>query len=147
MERFKERKVLFYTNKYQRQIIKLAVLPTMAFCVLITVFCMRFRIEAVDMILYGTRSVSLHLIDKWMIGIVIGLWLFFSFVFYQSFKVSHELVGPFGRINRELDDTIRGVIRRPIKVRDDDELAKELLQRVNILIDNLPMPQKPLTIR
>jgi len=147
MENFKRRRLFFHTNNYQRQIIKLAILPCLAFCTLITVFCMRFRIEMVDMILYGTRSLTMHLIDKWLIVIVAGLWSFFIFIFYQSFKISLDLVGAVRRINRDLDTTIRGETRLHIKARDCDELANELLQRVNILIDNLPMPAKPLTIR
>ena len=147
MADFKNRKLFLHANKYQWRIIKLALLPSMAFCVMISVFCLRFRFEVVDMVLYGTRSLSLNLIDKWLIIIMIGLWAFFIFILYQTFKISLDLVGPFERVNRELDLTIKGEIRQHIKVRDNDTLAKELLQRVNILIDNLPLPKAPLRIR
>lgn len=148
MENFRDRNKFLHTNKYQRQIIKLAVLPTLAFCIVITVFCGRFRLEAVDMMLYGTRSLSLHVIDQWLIFIVIGLWMFFLFMLHQAFQISTELVGAFGRINYELDKIIYGESRQHIKVRSDkDELAKEILLRVNILIDNLPLPPRPLNVR
>ncbi|HLF18370.1 MAG TPA: hypothetical protein VI749_05685 [Candidatus Omnitrophota bacterium] len=144
---FKNRKLFFHTNKYQRQIIRLALLPSLAFCIMISVFCLRFRFEVVDMMLYGTRSLSLHIIDKWLVIIMIGLWVFFVFILCQTFKISLDLVGPFERINKDLDLTIKGEIRQHLKARDADTLAKELLQRVNVLIDNLPMPKAPLRIR
>lgn len=77
----------------------------------------------------------------------IGLWSFFIFILYQTFAISLNLVGSFERILHELDETIKGEIRRHIKVRDHDGLANELLKRVNVLIDNLPLPKAPLKIR
>jgi hypothetical protein len=147
MTKYKNRKLFLHTNKYQRQIINTALLPSLMFCVLISVFCLRFRFEIIDLLVYGTRPLSLAFIDKWLIVIVLGLWLFFIFILYQTFTISLSLVGPFERINKELDETIKGETRHHIKARDDDTLANELLERVNILIDNLPLPKQPLKIR
>jgi len=147
MADYKNRNLFKNTNKYQREIIKLAVFPALAFCIIISVFVLRFRFELIDMILYGTRSLSLHFIDQWIIVIMIGLWSFFIFILYQTFAISLNLVGSFERILHELDETIKGEIRRHIKVRDHDGLANELLKRVNVLIDNLPLPKAPLKIR
>jgi len=144
---FKGRKLFSHTNRYQRKIINIAVIPSVAFCTMISIFCFRFRLEIVDMMIYGTRSISMHVIDKWLIIIVAGLWAFFIFILYQTFKISLDLVGPFERINRELDETIKGEVRHHIKARDNDQLANEILQRINILIDNLPQPKAPLKIR
>ena len=142
---YKKRKSLFRTTKYQREIIRLAVLPVFAFCVLITAFCARFRFEVNEMMLYGTYWLTRAIIDEWFCFILVALWGFFFFVLMRTTRTSSDLVGSFDRINRDLDKTIRGELRAPMKAREYDELAKDLLERINILIDNLP--EGPLRVR
>jgi hypothetical protein len=89
---------------------------------------------------------TVYFINKWLMPVLIGVWLAFVFVLHRAFMISLELVGPFTRINRELDLVIRGESRHHIKVRDRDAMARELLERINILIDNLPPPNAPLKI-
>jgi len=84
MANYKNRNLLLNTNKYQRQIIKVALIPSLAFCILISVFLLRFRFELIDAFLYGTRSISLQFIDQWLIMIILGVWAFFVFILYQT---------------------------------------------------------------
>jgi len=142
---FKKRKSFFRTTKYQRTIIRLAVLPVFAFCVLITAFCTRFRYELNETMVYGTVWLTRAMIEEWYCFILVALWAFFIFVLMRTTRTSSDLVGSFDRINRELDRTIRGEVREPMKAREYDELAKDLLERINILIDNLP--EGPLKVR
>jgi len=128
----------FAINKYQRAILRLSLLPTFAFCILTTAFCLRFRLETGDLMIYGTRLGTLNMIDEWLGIIIVTIWFFFAFVYFRSVRVSGELVGSFERINNQLEKVITGEIRQPLRARDSDQLARELLQRVNILIDNLP---------
>src|SRR5262245_51444984 len=90
----------FMTNKYQKQIIRLAVMPALAFTLLITAACVRFRYEAVELMLYGTRSLTLQRIEEWFVVIMVGLWAAFLYVAARSIRTSGELVGSFDRINR-----------------------------------------------
>lgn len=147
MGSFLDRKLFSNTSKHQARIIRLAVIPSFIFCALITLFCIEFRHEILDLILYGTRMLTLHIVDRWVIPILIVLWSGFVFIAYTAYRISLEMVGPFTRINRELDMIIRGETRHHIKVRDEDELAFEVLERINILIDNLPPPKTPLKVR
>jgi len=142
---YKQRKSYFHVNKYQREIIKLALLPVFAFCILLTAFCVRFRYETEDMMRYGTRFLTLSIIDQWLTVILAAIWLFFIFVIFRSIRISNHLVGSFERINHDLEKTIRGEMRQALKTREDDELARNLLQRINVLIDNLP--EGPLRVR
>jgi len=135
----------FMTNKYQKQIIRLAVLPAFAFTLVITAACVRFRYEAIELMLYGTRSLTLQRIEEWFVVLLVGLWACFLYVVARSIRISGELVGSFERLNRQMDKTIRGELRVPLKARDHDELAKDLLERINIFIDNLP--EGPLKVR
>ncbi len=59
--------------------------------------------------------------------------------------MSNDVVGPLDRIIRELDEVIDGGARQPITVRQRDELAHELLKRVNVLVKNLPGPDSHLS--
>jgi len=146
-ESYKNRKLFRHTNIYQRQIIKLTLIPVAALCALISVFLLRFRFELIDMVLYGSNSPSLEFIDQWFVIIIIALWSIFFVVTYLSYRVSLKLVGAFERVIKELDGVITGDSRHPITARDEDFLANALLRRVNILIDNLPLPKAPLRIR
>jgi len=54
--------------------------------------------------------------------------------------MSSDLVGAFERITRELDEVIEGKEKKIIRARIPDELANELLKRINILIQRIPDP-------
>ena len=74
-----------------------------------------------------------------------GITCFFLFVILLlSFLISKNLVGAFDRILKELDEVIDGKDRNKIGVRVRDDLANELLSRVNVLIKNLPKPRTKL---
>jgi hypothetical protein len=68
---------------------------------------------------------------------VIIIWILFIITIFsvmEVFKASHSLVGSFGRIHRELDEIIEGKSKKLITARPGDELAEDLLKRVNVLI-------------
>ena len=147
MGSFLDRKMFNNINQYQARIIRLVVVPVFFFFAFLTYFLIEIQHEQVQLVLFGTRMAAVHFIDKWLVPIIIVVWCMFFYVCFLAYRVSSELVGPFARINRELDLIIRGESRHHIKARDEDELAHELLERVNIMIDNLPPPKTPLKIR
>ena len=52
-----------------------------------------------------------------------------------AFIFSHNMVGGFGRILNELDEIIDGNSKKTISSRPHDTLTKELLKRVNLLVE------------
>jgi hypothetical protein len=67
--------------------------------------------------------------------IVFLMCLFFILSLIWAFIISHNMVGAFGRITRELDEIIAGRSQRVISSRPNDTLTKDLLKRINVLAE------------
>jgi len=78
------------------------------------------------------------LVKKWGFLTISALWMLFISIAVWVLGVSGNLVGAFQRIIRELDEFIDGKELKQIKARSKDDLANDLLKRINILIKNLP---------
>lgn len=52
-----------------------------------------------------------------------------------AFIISLNMVGAFERINRELDAIIAGQSKRVVTCRPHDDLARDLLKRINVLAE------------
>lgn len=127
------------SNKYQEKVIRLLLFP---WALLLTILSIAFVIimsNLVNDVKQGLHIDYGNALLQWLrlnYGyIVFGLCVFFILVVKIAFKVSEELVGPFTRILPELDAVIEGRSQRKIAARPKDELAKELLKRVNVLIE------------
>ncbi len=132
------RSMFMHTNKYQRRIIALTFIPSLILCILLTLFIFYFHRELINMILYSSTPPSIQFIRKWGIITLITLWAFFISVIIWAFRVSNNLVGAFERILRELDEMIAGREYKRLRARSDDDLANELLKRINALLQNPP---------
>ena len=122
-------------NKYQRNIILLSFLPTILFLLMTTLFVVLFFHELVQVTLYQSRANMIEMIIQWRghFLTIFAAFLIGHLVF--SFILSSNLVGAFERIIRELDLVLKGEKKTPITSRPNDILAKELLVRVNKLIE------------
>lgn len=60
--------------------------------------------------------------------------LIFVLTLIGAYIVSHNMIGAYGRILRELDEIIAGRSTKTISSRPNDTLTKELLKRINVLI-------------
>ena len=137
-----QRKPYLHTNKYQRRIIILVLVPTLVLCATISVFILYFQKELIDMVLYATNPPSVEFINQWSIVTLVALWLLFIFVVSCAYKISSNLLGAFERVITELDDIIAGKERKQVQARPPDDLANELLKRINVLIRNVPGPDR-----
>ena len=90
----------------------------------------------VGVILHKSSSDAIRIINQWRIVIFFGLWAVCLLIILWSFSVSLNLVGAFERIINELDDVISGKSNKPIHARPTDDLANELLKRINVLIEH-----------
>jgi len=135
MEKQKYQKRLFRSNKYRKRILSIVLLPTIIICLLISFLILLFHLELVSVILYGEGSLSLEAINQWSFIIVFVLWLIFIIVYIRVHIVSSQLVGAFERIMNEMDEVIGNKEKKELKAREKDDLANELLKRINLLID------------
>jgi len=136
LKRFK----YFRTNKYQRRIIILTIIPSIIICLFMSLLIKFFHRGLINMLLFHPVTQNVDFINKWAIFIISTIWFFFAVIFVFAYNISMNMVGAFARITRELDEIIDGKDKKRIGARNKDELANELLKRINVLIRNLLVP-------
>ncbi len=141
----RSRRALLHTTKHQRQIIRLSVVPSTIFCVVMYFLLHAFQNEVGEAIYTASDVASIKFVSEWAFALLSMVLLYLGCGFLWAYAVSTDVVGPFDRIIRELDEVIDGGARQPITVRQRDEFAQELLKRVNVLVKNLPDPDSHLS--
>ena len=123
-------------NRWQRQSIRLSVAPALVLFLFMFVLIEIFQTELRDVIITSSDEATIVALTRW------GVWLFaalaacFLAVAASTYVASRNVLGPFDRLLRELDEMLDGRReRKPLRVRPKDDLANELLKRVNKLID------------
>ena len=139
------RRVFLHTTKHQRQIIRLSVVPSTIFCVVMYFLLHAFQNDMGEAIYAASDVASIKFVSEWAFALLSILLLYLGCGFLWAYAVSSDVVGPFDRIIRELDEVIDRGARQPITVRQRDELAEQLLKRVNVLVKNLPGPDSQLS--
>jgi len=128
------RKKILNTNKYQRQIISVAFLPTMVITFFMSFMIIYVYNQLINAILQGSEVTVVELANQWMSIALFSLFSVFLLLMIWVYYVSRHLVGAFERILRELDDVIDRKRSTPIRARGKDDLANDLLKRINVLI-------------
>jgi hypothetical protein len=121
-------------NKYEENIVFLIVLPPAL--IFLGFICIIFLINPYTMnaVFHCPESVWSKIAFPISIGIITFLCLMLVLCFMWLFIVLHNLIGAFDRIMKELDDIIAGRSKKTIVARPKDELANDLLKRINTLI-------------
>lgn len=132
----KKRNVFLTANKYQDKIILLSFFPS-AFIFLAFIAIVFIGNPIITKAVFHTSIASVtNLVYIFTGAIIFLLCLIILLAIMLSFVISHHLVGPFGRIIKEMDDVIEGKSQRMlITSRPGDELAADLLKRINILVE------------
>ncbi len=138
-------RAFLHTTKHQRQIIRLSVVPSTIFCVVMYFLLQSFQREVGEAIYSASDVASIKFVSEWAFALLSIVLLYLGCGFLWAYAVSNDVVGPFDRIIHELDEVIDGGARHPITVSERDELAQELLKRVNVLVKNLPDPDSQLS--
>ncbi len=130
------RTIFFKANRFQKPIIDLILYPAIISSTILFFYILYFQYEVISTFSSPTKNVeAISLKAFFIFGLLV---LSFGGIILWAYKVSCNLVGAFERILRELDDILAGKGKRHIRARKEDELANELLKRVNALIDKLP---------
>ena len=125
-------------SKYQRQIIMLAFLPSVIIYLFMAVLVCIMYNDLTGVILRESAASSIIFLKNWSMGISATLTFLLIAILTWSFIVSCRLVGPFDRISRELDKAIDAKKKCKLAAREGDDLANDILKRINILIEQLP---------
>ncbi len=109
--------------------------------VTITVVCLYyliFTVTANEMVFPETIAYSL-IPSARKVAIMVLVFVPFSLLLagWWAYHISHRLVGPLGRLYRELDERIAGKTKAHIRFRKGDYIC-ELADKINALLDKLP---------
>ncbi len=138
-------RAFLHTTKHQRQIIRLSVVPSTIFCVVMYFLLQAFQRGVGEAIYTASDVTSIKFVSEWAFALLSVLLLYLGCGFLWAYAVSNNVVGPFDRIIQELDKVIDEGARHTITVRERDKLAQDLLKRVNVLVKNLPDPDSHLS--
>lgn len=133
-----KRNIFAINNKYQMKIVLLITAPlfVISMALLIAIYLMSEQIGS--FLIHNSHSLIGPYIAQWFYGVVCFIFItLFTFVLL-SFKVAYDLVNPFGRIILEIDEILITGAKRELVVRPEDELAKEVSERINKLIAQMP---------
>ena len=131
----KSRKIFSTANKYQGRIIFLTFFPSILMFLLFICIVFIANPGISDALLRTSFLDMERLIYQipWLIVFVMSLILLLSMV--GAYVISLNMVGAFGRIICELDKIIAGRSQKTITSRSDDTLTKDLLKRINVLVE------------
>ena len=136
------RKRFFRANQYQKRIIALAFIPVIIIIVFTWIIMEVFYRAMIGVILYQSSAEAVRMINQWSGIIFVGFLAVLIGTIFWSFSVSLNLVGAFERIIRELDELIDNKSNKTLKARPKDDLANELLKRINVLIEQSAQKNK-----
>jgi hypothetical protein len=128
------RKTFLTVNKYQEKIVMMALAPTAVLFTTLLALLIFGNPAIMERFFHIPIDELMILISKISFAIVWVLFLVTIIFVALVFKVSHNLLGAFGRIIRELDDVIEGRSKKEIYARPGEELSGDILKRVNVLI-------------
>ncbi len=130
----------FIANKFQEKILILFFLSVII-PVTITVVCLYyliFSVTANEMVFPETIAYSLiPSAKKVAVMVLVAVPFSLGLAGWWAYHISHRLVGPLGRLYRELDERIAGKTKAHIKFRKCDYIC-ELADKINALLDKLP---------
>jgi hypothetical protein len=137
----KQRKRLFYINKYQLRVLLLVLMPPIIIVSALAFLSSAFFNQLMTAIEVGSTTSLIGFLEEWKIRFLVVLWGLLTLVIVLTYTVSKNLLGAFGRLFREMDEMIDGQREtEALSARKHDELANELLSRVNKLTQSNSKP-------
>ena len=125
----------FATNRHERKILKMIFLSAGIPIIMVTGFYYSLFNDLICA--YLRYDLASHFLKQFLILTIFVLISYFIFLGLFSYKFVHRFVGAYPRVLRELDETIEQKSKRHITLRKGD-YAKELIELINKLIDQLP---------
>ncbi len=123
-------------NRWQRHSVTLAVAPALVLFLFMFLLIEIFQTQLRDVIITSTDEAAILALTRWGVLLFFALAACFLAVVASTYVASRNVLGPFDRLLREMDEMLDGRReRKPLTVRPKDDLAKELLKRVNKFVE------------
>ena len=131
-----KRSLLLRASRYQRPVLNLIVASALITVVIISL-CISFIYHTM-VNEAGYFDAEVPVAQAWVLLVLMAMPLLFLGIIIRAYKVTNQLVGAFERLLRELDGIIATNEKRHVSAREGDELAGDVVKRINILIDKIP---------
>jgi hypothetical protein len=129
-----QRKRMPSINKYQWRILLLVLTPPVLILSALALLSNLFFDQLLAAVQSGSPTTLMDFLADWRLNFLLILWALLTLVVVITYVVSRNMLGPFSRLLREMDQVLAGERGfGPLKARQHDELANELLQRINRL--------------
>jgi len=136
LTQFFKRNIFIHLNKFQKSLLYPVLLSSFAGCLLALLSLDYFYFDRSSLI-YDFNYKHMKMLLVWFLPLVSFMLAIVGFLVYY---ISNKIVGPYQRIIRELDNILAGKTSGPLKVRKKDEMFKEVVKRINALIEKIPTP-------
>ncbi len=134
----KNKRQLFSVNtKYQMEIMFYLVCPLLITALVITVAAFEANAQVKHLLNQGEYTMVATCIAQWFYRVVMFIFLSLATSFVLTFKVSRDVVNAFPRILRETDEVLATGVKKVIVARPEDDLANDVLKRINALIERM----------
>ena len=100
-----------------------------------TYLCFIFFVDRISSASAVISSADIPKLELIIPSILLGVLFLLVFMIFWTFYTFNKILGPYTRVIRELDEVCAGKRTAGIRVRPGDEFFKEILMRVNVLIE------------
>lgn len=125
---------LFQVNRYQVRVLLLVLVPPLIVVAALAVVASLFFDQLLAVVQSGSEATLVDFLSEWKLYFLLLLWGLLALIVLLSYVMSKNLLGAFTRLFREMDEMLAGQREPgPLQAREKDDLANELLDRVNRL--------------
>ena len=132
-----KRNFFLISSKYQMQTILLLLSPLFVIALALTVVSYVLGAQVDRLLAQQSFGMVAGCIAQWFYITVCFIYISLITFVFLAFKFAQDLVNPFPRILKEVDAVLAGGAKKVIIARPEDELANDVLKRVNDLISRM----------
>ena len=125
---------VFRINRYQMRVLLLVLAPPVIIISAFAFMSSLFFEQLLEAVQSGSEATLVGFLTDWKLYFFLLLWGMLALIVVMTYVVSKNLLGAFTRLFREMDEMLEGQREPgPLKARKHDDLANELLDRMNRL--------------
>ncbi len=125
---------MFQINRYQIRVLMLVLAPPVIIIAAFAFMSNMFFDQLLAAVQSGSETTLVDFLSDWKLYFFFLLWGLLALIVLMTYVVSKNLLGAFTRLFREMDEMLAGNREPgPLKARKHDDLANELLERMNRL--------------
>jgi hypothetical protein len=125
---------LFHLNRYQLRVLLLVLAPPVVIVSTFALLSNLFFDQLLAAVQSGSEATLVDFLSDWRFYFFFLLWGMLALIVLVTYVVSKNLLGAFTRLFREMDEMLAGERAvGPLVARKHDDLANELLDRMNRL--------------